>query len=56
MTATPWLRAAFTIAAAFAQTIRNSMRCELTAGRTSGREPIGMVLVVAGVALLILAY
>jgi hypothetical protein len=32
LTATPWLWAAFTIAAAFAQTIRNAMQRELTAG------------------------
>lgn len=32
MTATPWLWAVFTIAAAFAQTIRNAMQRELTAG------------------------
>jgi drug/metabolite transporter (DMT)-like permease len=32
VTATPWLWAAFTIAAAFAQTIRNAMQRELTAG------------------------
>ena len=32
MTATPWLWAIFTIAAAFAQTIRNAMQRELTAG------------------------
>ena len=32
MTATPWLWAAFTIAAAFAQTIRNAMQRELSAG------------------------
>ena len=32
MTATPWLWAAFTIAAAFAQTIRNAMKRELSAG------------------------
>ena len=32
MTATPWLWAAFTIAAAFVQTIRNAMQRELSAG------------------------
>jgi drug/metabolite transporter (DMT)-like permease len=32
VTATPWLWAVFTIAAAFAQTIRNAMQRELTAG------------------------
>jgi drug/metabolite transporter (DMT)-like permease len=32
VTATPWLWAAFTVAAAFAQTIRNAMQRELTAG------------------------
>ncbi len=32
MTPTPWLWAVFTIAAAFAQTIRNAMQRELTAG------------------------
>lgn len=32
MTATPWLWAVFTIAAAFAQTIRNAMQRQLTAG------------------------
>ena len=32
MTASPWLWAVFTIAAAFAQTIRNAMQRELTAG------------------------
>ena len=32
MTATPWLWAVFTIAAAFAQTLRNAMQRELTAG------------------------
>ena len=32
MTTTPWLWAVFTIAAAFAQTIRNAMQRELTAG------------------------
>ena len=32
MTSTPWLWAAFTIAAAFAQTIRNAMKRELSAG------------------------
>ena len=32
MTATPWLWAVFTVAAAFAQTIRNAMQRELTAG------------------------
>ena len=31
MTATPWLWAVFTVAAAFAQTIRNAMQRELTA-------------------------
>ena len=32
MTSTSWLWAAFTIAAAFAQTIRNAMQRELSAG------------------------
>jgi len=32
VTATPWLWAAFTIAAAFAQTIRNAMQRELSGG------------------------
>jgi len=31
VTATPWLWAVFTVAAAFAQTIRNAMQRELTA-------------------------
>ena len=48
MTATPWLWAVFTIAAAFAQTIRNAMQRELTAGlgtvgATQVRFPFALV-------------
>ena len=41
MTATPWLWAVFTVTAAFAQTIRNAMQRELTAGLgTVGATPV----------------